>query len=508
MKSLVLGAVLIFFAFVQFAKAQEISGQILDSSSKEPIPFATIIYASTRGVMSNEEGKFNIQANLDPASIITISSLGYEAKDLTVSKINGQIVYLKSQSIKLSDVFLSDKKLSAEEIIEKVSEKVRGNYNFNYTQKRFFFRESDVNYVRQFDMDIDESTIPELNQALMDSISNSIPKMSDSYREVLGDLYGNYEEQKLDVLKAANLENPQSKESFTKLSDKLQSIFQKTFKKNSYLKIKSGWLGVKVDTKELQDEIDGTEEEEEVKPEPTPEELEKIKTTKRMHLKQTTVSDIKGLLNSMFWKSDNTLDIFEKSRKYKFEVNGYVQIENAIAYVIDFEPKRGADFKGRIFVNTQDFGVYRIDFENVKDLSSFRLLGISTASDVYRGKMIFGKDENGKYNPKYLELEKGESFGIERPLTIIEKNKLVGGKRKQNELDLDIKIKVKQLNKLQLIVFENSNLETLDFKNLENKAEDFEYQKFKKYNPEFWDGYNIIEPNAAIKAFTAPQTED
>jgi hypothetical protein len=48
----------------------------------------------------------------------------------------------------------------------------------------------------------------------------------------------------------------------------------------------------------------------------------------------------------------------------------------------------------------------------------------------------------------------------------------------------------------------------VEAKNLENKAEDFEYQKFKKYNPEFWDGYNIIEPNAAIKAFTAPQTED
>jgi len=508
MKSLVLGAVLIFFAFVQVVNAQEITGQILDSSSKEPIPFATIVYANMRGVLTNEEGKFNIHANLDSESIIAISSLGYEAKDLRVSEINGQITYLKAQSIQLSDVFLSDKKLSAEEIIEKVSEKIRDNYNFDYTQKRFFFRESNTNHVRQFDMDIDESTIPELNQALMDSISNSIPKMSDSYREVLGDLYGNYEEQKLKVLKAANLENPQSRESLTELSDKIQVIFQESFKKNSYLKIKSGWLGVKVDAKELQDEFDGTEEEEEVKPAPTPEELEKINATKLMNLKQTTVADIKGLLNSMFWNSDNTLDVINKSRKYEFKVHGYVQIENAIAYVIDFKPKRGADFKGRIFVNTQDFGVYRIDFENVKDISSFRLLGISTASDIYRGKMIFGKDENAKYNPKYIELEKGESFGIDRPLTIIEKNKFVAGKMKQNEIDLDIKIKVKQLNKLQLVVFENSNIEASDFINLENKAADFEYQKFKKYNPEFWDGYNIIEPNAAIKAFTAPQTED
>ncbi|WP_034917297.1 carboxypeptidase-like regulatory domain-containing protein [Gillisia sp. CAL575] len=508
MKSLVLSAVLTFFAFVQIAKAKEISGQILDFSNKEPIPFATLVYANERGVLANEEGKFNIQANLDPSTIISISSIGYETKELPISKVNGHIIYLKSQSIQLNDVFLSDKMLSAEEIISKVSQNVRDNYNFNYTQKRFFFRESDVNYVRQFDMDIDESTIPELNQSLMDSISKSIPKMSDSYREVLGDLYGNYAEQKLNVLKAANLENPKSRESLTELSDKLQNIFQKTLKKNSYLKIKSGWLGVKVDAEELRDELNEHEEGVAIKPEPTAEELEKIKATKLKYLKQNTVSDINGLLNAMFWKSDNTLDVFEKSRKYKFEVNGYVQIENVMAYVIDFEPKRGGDFKGRIFVNTQDFGVYRIDFENVKDLSSFRLLGISTASDVYSGKMIFGKDEIGKYNAKYLELVKGESFGVERPLTIIEKNKLVAGKRKQNELDLDIKIKVKQLNKLQLIVFENSNLEASDFKNFKSKDEDFEYQKFTNYNPEFWDGYNIIEPNAAIKAFTAPQTED
>ncbi len=507
MRSIFLGSVFIFFTFIQVVKGQEIAGQILDAANKQPVPFASIIYASNRGVVSNDEGKFNIQANLDPDALIKIASLGYESIELQVSKVNDQIIYLKSQSIQLSDVFLSNKKLSGEEIIAKVKEKIADNYNFNYTQKRFFFRESDVNYVRQFDMDIEESTIAEINQALLDSISNSIPKKSDSYKEVLGDLYGNYEEQKIKVLKAANLENPQSKESLTELSDKIQDIFQRNLKKNSYLKVKSGWLGVKVDSDELQDEFKNSEAEV-VKPEPTAEELAKAKETKLRYLKQNTVADIKGLLNTMFWKEGNTLDVFEKSRKYNFKVKGYVQIENDIAYVIEFEPKRGADFKGKLYVSTNNFGVYRIDFENVKDLKSFKLLGISTASNVYKGKMIFGKDEAGKYNPKYIEIEEGERFGIERPLTIIEKNKFVAGKRKQNELDLDIKIKVNQFNKLQLVVFENSKLEAKDFNALETKSEDFEYQTFKKYNAEFWNGYNIIEPNAAIKAFTAPQAQD
>tara|TARA_R100001369_G_scaffold954_3_gene3072 strand:+ start:23456 stop:23806 length:351 start_codon:yes stop_codon:yes gene_type:complete len=112
MKSIILGAVILFFTFNQLANAQDVTGQILDASSKEPVPFATIIYASQRGVLSNEEGKFNIQANLEPSAIIKIASLGYEPKEMEVSKVNGQIVYLKSQSIQLSDVFLSNKKLS------------------------------------------------------------------------------------------------------------------------------------------------------------------------------------------------------------------------------------------------------------------------------------------------------------------------------------------------------------------------------------------------------------
>ena len=508
MKSVILSTILIFTCFIQFIEAQEISAQLIDAANKEPIPYATIIYATHHGVISNEEGKFTIQSNLEPSALIKISSLGYEVLELPVSEVNGEIIQLKSQSIQLSDVFLSNKNLSGAEIIEKVKQKVAANYNFNFTKKRFFFRESDVNMVKQFKMEVNESTIPELNQGLMDSISNSIPKMSDSYKEVLGDLYGNYENQKLAVLKAANLENPQSQESLTELMDKVQDIFQKNLKKNSYLKVKSGWFGVKVDAEDLQEEMDDSESDEVLKPEPTAEELEKIKADKLKNLKQATVSNIKSLLNGMFWTDDNTLDVFEKSKKYNFKVHGYVQLENAIAYVIDFEPKHGADFKGRLFVNTEDYGIYRIDFENVKDLKRFRLLGISTASNVYKGKMIFRKDDAGRYIPKYIEIEKGESFGIERPLTIIEKNKFVAGKRKQNELDLDIKIKVNQLNKLQLVVFENNNLDATEFKNIETKSEDFEYQTFKKYNPEFWEGYNIIEPNAAIKAFTAPQIEE
>lgn len=208
------------------------------------------------------------------------------------------------------------------------------------------------------------------------------------------------------------------------------------------------------------------------------------------------------MLKSMFWNEEIPLDIFSKSNKYKIDVDGYTQMGNDMVYVISFEPKRGADFKGKMYVNTVDYGVHRIDYVNMKPLKKFRLLGISTADDIYRGKMIFSKNEvTGKYDPAYIERETGESFGIDRPLTIIERNKNVKGRRKQNELDMDIRINVGQVNKLQLVIYENSAIGDMDYAS-QLASQPFEYETFKVYNPEFWKGYNIIEPNAAIKAFT------
>lgn len=241
--------------------------------------------------------------------------------------------------------------------------------------------------------------------------------------------------------------------------------------------------------------------------EKTPEEQEKELTKKQKELQVSANGKIRNLLKTIFWKEDIILNIFEKSNKYRFTVEGYARLENNIVYVLSFEPKRGADFRGKMYVNTLDYGIHRLDYENVKPLSKFRLFGISVIDDVYRGKMIFAKNEQGKYYPRYIEKEEGEGFGLERPLTIIEKNKFVKGRRKQNELDLDIKLKMGQTSKYQLVVYENKTMEEAAYQALKT-SDEFDYQTFKAYNPEFWAGYNIIEPNAAIKAFTALEQED
>src|SRR5690606_33475783 len=146
------------------------------------------------------------------------------------------------------------------------------------------------------------------------------------------------------------------------------------------------------------------------------------------------------------------------------------------------------------------------DYENVKPLSRFRLFGLSTAKDVYGGKMIFTKDEKGSYVPRYIEQSRGESFGLDRPLTIIEKNKVVPGRNKQNELDLDLDLSFSQVSTYQFVIYESTPLDQEAFGSLEGTG-DFELATFTAYNPEYWSGTNIIEPNAAIQQFTALEAQ-
>ena len=499
--------ILSFFLFsISTVTGQSIVGKVLDAKSKQPIPYATVTYDANKGVITNDEGSFALFQDGVDNKRLTIASLGYKTRELTLEQIKQGPILLEEESINLDEIFLTNKNLLAKEIIERVMEQVSSNYNFELTQKRFFFRKSNVNTIRQFDLIVDKSTIPELNQILMDSITNSVPKINDSYKEILGDFYGNYDKQKVNIIKAANLFDPKGSGSLTELTDRLESIFEKNVKKDSYFKVKSGIIGFKIDPDDIKEDLEEDKKAEAEAIQQTLEEREKAIEESRNDLKSSTDENIRSLMTTVFWKEGITLNLFEKSRKYNFNIEGYTSIDNELAYIISFEPKGSADFEGHIYVNTVDFGIFRIDYNNVKPLKRFRLFGFSQADDVYKGKMIFSKDTNGLYNPVYLEKEVGESFGLDRLLTLIEKNKNVIGRRKQNELDLDIKIKDSQIDKYQLVIFENKDLADSDYDNL-NPETEFESETFKKYNPEFWKGYTIIEPNAAIKSFVSSETD-
>ena len=485
--SLTLVSILIF----SYANAQSFSAKVIDQDTKEPISYATIETGLYQGMVSNEEGEFTflLENIKQPQDSIYISYMGYETKGLVFEENEGITIALLPRLYELKEVFLTTEFLTIKEIIERVKDNLGKNYASILSKKKIFFRQSDIGHIKKMDFGFKKSTIEELNKELLDSITKILPKKSSYYKEVVADLYGDYNNYKLNINKAAELYDKNNDISAEGIGKKLEGIFNENIKKDSYLKIKSGFFS----TKKQVDSI--LQENEEAKAA-----LEKKKKEGTLEFQEQISTQIANLYEQLFFQEDSKIDVLNKSSRYNFTLDNYTVINEMIVYILKFTPKGGKDFKGTMYVNTQDFAIVRLDFENVQPISKFGLFGITYRNDVFKGKMLFDKDEDGTYGPRFIELLDGSYMGLNRPLKIIEKNKNVKGRRKQNELSLKLDIQGNQLQKKELVVFESENMTQSSYDLIKEKKL-IKATYLSKYDPKFWQDYSIMEPNEAIESF-------
>ena len=503
MKKIIACCSLIGFVLIGLnAHSQVVSSKIIDSISKEPVPYATIIYKN-RGMISNEEGRFSFlyRSDSQPTDTLTISCIGYKTIARPLTQFKDSVIFMSPKTIELKEVVVSSKNYTAEEIIEKVKENIQKNYNFNLTKKRIFYREANHQNLTKSNYTLKKSTIKELNKPFLDSVMNSIPKSNSYYTEVLCDLYGDLsqEKQKIDLIKASELYDKNNELGMQALEDKFEKIINKNVKKDSYFKIKSGIFGQKVDMDEFQTEqIDSSNTEALNK---QLQEEKKRKEERKKNFAKYRRTSLGKLLDGLFLNEKAKLNFINKSNRYAFNLLDISYLGDDAVYVLEFNPKRSEDYKGKMYVNTSDFAIIRVDYENVKTLKNFNLLGISYRWYSAKGKMIFSKGVDDQYYLQYLETQNASRFGIRRPLKIIEKNKNVKGRRKQNELSFKLDMAMSSMSKNEVVVFDNDAISATTFANFK-EANTVLPQYMPKYDPEYWKGYDIMEPNQAIKDFT------
>jgi hypothetical protein len=107
---------------------------------------------------------------------------------------------------------------------------------------------------------------------------------------------------------------------------------------------------------------------------------------------------------------------------------------------------------------------------------------------------------NGRYALQYFENGSGYESGMQRPINIIEKNKNVRGRRKQNELALDADLHFITNEKIHLVVLDQETFSQSNFEKLEFKHQVIPERK-NAYDPSFWKGELIMEPNQALRNF-------
>ncbi|WP_435134383.1 carboxypeptidase-like regulatory domain-containing protein [Formosa sp. A9] len=486
-----------------------LQAKIIDSTTQSPIPFATVSYNNISGVISNENGDFQLHLKTTPtqSDSLFFSCLGYEPKTIAALQFTDSLVVLATKSIALNEVMLFNKNYTVEEIIDKVKEQLEKNYTTNYTKSTLFFRESYYTSLIKKEVTIKTSTIPEFNQQFTDSLLNDLPNNSDNFTEILGTLYKNNSAEpedidtKLDIIKASHLYDKDNEITANAYEEKFNSIIKKRIKRDSYFKIKSGIFGTKEDMDSTIFADDATKKTDAYLAQQK--QLEEDKKKNFLKYRKQTISNID---KHNFLSEDSDVNIIHKANRYQFQLLNYTHINDQYVYKIAFEPKRGEDYKGVLYVNTDDFAVIRLEYTNVNPIKTFKLLGISLNVFLKKGTLLYAKNSNNTYSLKYAEIESAQKAGVDRPLKIIEKNKHVKGRRKQNEVSADINFQISNRSKKEMVVFETETINPNTFEDFKEEAQ-VNPTYLPAYDSEFWKGYNIIEPNQAIKDFKSLDIE-
>lgn len=232
------------------------------------------------------------------------------------------------------------------------------------------------------------------------------------------------------------------------------------------------------------------------------EEEKKQKEERRKSFSGYKRQTLGNLIENLPIYDDTDYNILFKPGRYDLTLKNFTYLGDQAVYVIDFVPDGSPEYKGQLYINADDFALIRMDFENTEALRDFNLLGVSINEYLAKGSILFAKGTDEKYHLRYYDIIKGVRAGVKRPLKIIEKNKNVKGRRKQNELSMKVDMAFGNVNRYELVVFDEEPINEGLFETFkENNKVLPTYMP--NYDPEFWKGYNIIEPNQAIKAFTS-----
>jgi hypothetical protein len=494
--------VTVFFSLLMGSiYCQEISGTVIDSLNKQPIPFAAITSNFNNNAITNEEGKFKIykDSSFTIEDSIFISSIGFASKAISCVDFKGGEITLSVEAIELESVEVRNReKLDVREIIENVKNSAATNFNFEYKSKKIFWRETIIGETKEIDLEIKKSSINEFDQLFMDSIVSTIPKKSNYYIEVLSEFKGNRnrEKQRINVVKSARLLNKENQISLDLIENKIQPIVELRIKPDSYFKFKSGIFPIDIELNGVDlRKVDSTDVLSiEKKDEKKLEEKKEFNSTNRNFIKyMSSFIDLKT-------KKLN-IHVFNKSKWYDFKLIELSYLGYEPVYVIDYFPNSSkAKYKGRLYIHADDFALIRYDYQSIKPLRDFSLFGISLKVQNRHGIRIFKRNLNNKYDLYFSENYYENSFGLDRPLKIIEKNKNVRGRRKQNELRMDILFSGSSSTKTEYIVLSNQELNQIDYNSFKEVQSDTPFE-LNEYDPNFWNGYNIIEPSQIVKDF-------
>ncbi len=490
MNKLLLSILIALLVFItNMVRAQTITGRVLEKGEL-PISYATVQITEKYGVLTNEEGRFLLEAKkFKPTDTITISYLGYKSIKLALKDFKSKDYYLIEDINTLSEIKISNKKLSIEEILEKVKENVSKNYATANIKQQIFHRSTNKVKFKRFEFEFTKSNLlnkqelKKLNASIDSLITTVVNVPSTNYDDVLSELYTLQDTSVLKMIKATRLIN--------KKNDKSEKIFQELFLNtvakhldtNETYKVKSGLFKVE-DSLKVKMDFDTS-----------------YRDSIPVKFMKNNYNEI--ITNNSISK-ESKLDFIFKTKKYKYELKGTSMLDNELIYVIGFSPKRkSAKFEGIFYVNAYDFAVVKTDFKYAKNRSgkgvNLRfLLGVKFKENLKNISVLYKKNENGLYSLQFIKQEKGVYVYAHRPFKFTKNRKSRAEDKKM--MKIDFLMEMNQVGKEELFFISEKQLTKSEFDKIKQKKK-CKVTYISKYNAAIWKGYNVINPIEEIKNY-------
>lgn len=472
-----------------------IRGTIIDKNTNEVLPYANIVILHKyKGTVSNEGGGFSFDLSpFSPEDTLSFQYIGYKSQKILVNQVTPEMtIYLKEDMINLSEAFVYGNPPNPKDIIKKVVENRAQNYKYVTSNNQVFIRSRDITDIENLSTNIKKLSIDQLDEDLIQNTVKKVPRHITSYTDFLGNLY--FFEGKSDSLKLAPERTVSLKEIKLDEFEQIGKIFENLFKETGeeeYWKVKSGIFSQKLDIEEdlKNDTVVNTRIEDD------------SSSTRSMR------SNIKYRLEYSSIEDSDEWEFLYSTGKYKYTLAGGTRVNGEDVFIIDFTPKSGGEYIGRVYVSTETYALIRADYEYAEGKTGrdIHLLGVGYTEDYFKASIYFEKIGDS-YQLKYFSKKKGNHYSINRSIQLIKKRKRWLVNKTLNEIKVKLKMAVKAEESVEILFINHNPISKEQFAQFKQPKR-MKTQYIDHFSDDLWKGYSIIEPTKQMREYKKQEVD-
>lgn len=482
----------IFLAFgLSMSYSQSIEGVIFDKTTNSPVVFANVFTTQKTGVISNSEGAFKINiSKLNNKDSLLVSSLGYKALQIPVLKLKtGDTIFLEPQQQMLDEVVVSMDKLSGLEIINRFKDSLPKRHKIDPTKFQVFERNKETFMPVKTGIELDRTSFmtkskrKRFNENMESYFEKMRGNVSTFFRDKLYNAYYLKDSTGIEHLKSTLLVNEEKDNSMDDIQKNVFKELMEALDTKSTFKVRTGIIP-------LEDSLSTEEFIEKDEP-------EKKDTLKNKYYKWSYANIISKS------QSLGSLEFFDETKKYEYDIEDTKLFNGDIVYVINIIPDRGsAKYKAKAYINAEDFGLLKLDYELLEGkkeagINLKFLLGVKFRSDQSKVQYIFKRGENQKYYPFFYRTSLHNYVYFDRGF-VFKENEENGKERIKFKISLFVESNT--INEEEYVIINTEDINPNEDHGF--SVEDFIFrEKLKRYDPEIWKDFNILQATEEIKNY-------